>query len=113
MVAHHGVEHAVRRGLVDEAVTSGVDHHEPPGQERLVVPVEVDVQQPKTVVVADELRADLGAEIDGVAAGAVGADVPRPLGGGGGRVVAGELLRAVAEPAGGDHDRASGDLVSA
>ena len=68
LLAGDEVEHAVGRGLGDEAVAVAVDEHEPAGQECLVDVVEADVEQPQPVVVAGHLGADLGAEVEGVAA---------------------------------------------
>ena len=110
---YQGVEHAVGGGLVDEAVTDGVDQDQPTREKRFVVPVESGVEEAQPTVVAGELGVDLGAEVDRVASGSVGTDVPGPFGCGRRRVVLGQLVRGVAEAAGGDDHGAGGDLILA
>ena len=84
-----------------------------PGQVRLVDGREAGVQQPQPAVVTDRLRLDLGAEIERVAAGALGADVPRRSRRRGRREVVSQLGGVVAEATRGEHDGASRDLVIA
>ena len=71
------------------------------------------MQQAQPAVVADELGVHLIGEREMVAAGAVGTDVPRPAGVGGGGEVAGQQIGSVAEAAAGDDHRVSRDLVVA
>ena len=71
------------------------------------------MQQPQAAVVTDRLRLDLGAEVERVAAGALGADVPRRSRRRGRREVSSQLGGVVAEATSGEHDGAGRDLVIA